>query len=98
MYWLSHVIGSALLVAAFFTAASRYGDLRQAGVIPFFGAGMFLLAAVLFYFNLRWALWPCPRCGHAYSYKFPWANVFRRQCAHCGLQRWADPLLEKGAG
>jgi hypothetical protein len=40
--------------------------------------------AFLFYFSLRWAFWPCPRCGKLFRGK---SRTLPRQCQHCSLER-----------
>jgi hypothetical protein len=32
-------------------------------------------------------IFPCPRCGERYFYGSAW-NLFRRNCANCGLPLW----------
>jgi membrane protein DedA with SNARE-associated domain len=36
---------------------------------------------------------PCPRCGKAFFAKWWYYNGFARRCVHCGLLKYADPLL-----
>src|SRR6202035_3117932 len=37
--------------------------------------------------NIRYALWPCPRCGKAYRGLRPYTG---NQCFYCRLPKWAD--------
>src|SRR5215831_11587385 len=84
-YWLFLLSCIPLLAVALFVMRSIYGVI----------VGMLLFVAALSWLCWRWVLWPCPRCGRPYFYKFPWGNVYRRKCAHCGLEKWADPVQEK---
>ena len=37
-------------------------------------------------FNMRWVLWPCPRCGE--QFRNLWKPL-AGQCQHCGLRQWS---------
>jgi hypothetical protein len=45
-----------------------------------------------FYFVVRQQDFDCPRCGNHFFWRgsMPYAVAFRRRCAHCALELYAD--------
>jgi hypothetical protein len=41
-------------------------------------------------FSLRF---PCPRCGKWFFAKWWYYKGFARRCVHCGLPKYADPMM-----
>src|SRR5207245_7151129 len=95
IYWLF-----LLFYIPSMTSIWLIGDAIQSKIglniqIPIVVTGFFLFGGVWAWMGFRWAFWPCPRCGRPFFYKFPWGNVYRLKCVHCGLEKWADPLPEQ---
>ena len=48
------------------------------------------------FMNVSIARYRCPRCGNRFHVGKT-TNFYSRQCLHCGLPRWAEPLQAAGA-
>src|SRR6266851_7680503 len=96
-YWLVFLFYFPYMMILWLIATLIQKNTSHAVQYKIIITGFFAFGAVWYWAGLRWVLWPCPRCGKAYSFKFPWGNVLRRKCAHCGLKKWADPASESQA-
>ncbi len=91
-YWLVLLSYLPLMATLWLIASLIQKNVSQAVQYEIVIGGFLAFGAVWYWVGLRWVFWPCPRCGKTYSFKFPWGNVLRRKCAHCGLEKWADPV------
>jgi hypothetical protein len=57
--------------------------------LPFYviAVGWIFLTFIVY---LRFALFPCPQCGHPYFSRWWYYNPLANSCVHCGLSKWQE--------
>src|SRR5579864_4243108 len=90
IFWallLGFLPGIGVLSVAIGLPLSRFTGINENYFFVGIFVSWFLALAIA---SFRWQIFPCPRCHKPFAAEQWYRNIFRSECNHCGLPKWAN--------